>query len=149
MGRDGLKPGRKGEASASILPGAAAPLPDIQLKGDVSGLRDIFATPKRHLVGTLMPESLYNRLRTRPGGMSAFYEEAIAAFDGNLPALLEAAARFIEQRRKRKPLDPLVSVNGRVSDGSFQRLLAILHALQSVRGMSRAKVLAGILQLHL
>ena len=148
MGRDRLQPGRKGEAAASILPGAATQSPDLRLKGDVSGLRDIFATPKRHLVGTLMPESLYHRLRTRPGGMSTLYEDAIAAFDGNLPALLEAAARFIEQRKKRKPQDPLVSVNGRVSDESFRRLTTILDALQAVRGVSRAKVLAGLVQLH-
>ena len=148
MGRDGHQPKRKSEAATSILPSAAAPLPDMQLKGDVSALRDIFATPKRHLVGTLMPESLYNRLRTRPGGMSTFYEDAIAAFDGNLPVLLEAAARFIDQRRKRKPQDPLVSVNGRVSEESFRRLTTILDALQAVRGVSRAKVLAGLVQLH-
>lgn len=147
MGRGKHHGEPSGKPAASVL--RPAPAIDLQLRGDVSGLRDIFANPKRRLVGTLMPESLHDQLRTRPGGISAFYESAIATFDGNLPDLLAAAARFIERRKTRKPQDALISVNGRVSPEAFQRLQSILAALHEVRGVSRAKVLAGLVQLVL
>ena len=121
----------------------------LKLTGDVESLRDIFVTPRRRLVGTLAPESVIVVMKAHPGGVSEFYEQAIAAFDGNLPRLVEAAARFITARKQHAPTDVPQIVNGRIQVERFHRLQTILDALKGVRGMSRAKAIAGLIQLRL
>lgn len=110
-------------------------------------LRYIFVSPPKFLVGTTVPESFYFRLLDYPGGISQFYEDAIRKFDGDLEALLKASAAFNQFRRQSRPTTPIRSANGRVSQETHDRVLAIEHDLKHVRGISRAKVLAGLIQL--
>jgi hypothetical protein len=71
----------------------------------------------------------------------------VNGFDGNLPALVEAAVQFVKQRKLRASSDPIRTSNGRVYITTLERIQEIEKALASVRGMSRAKVLAGLIQL--
>jgi hypothetical protein len=53
------------------------------------------------LIGTTVSESVFYLMQKHPGSISGFYEDAVAAFDGNLTALVEAAVLFVKQRKLR------------------------------------------------
>ena len=88
-------------------------------------------------------------MQKHPGSVSGFYEDAVAAFDGNLPALVEAAVRFVKQRKLNAATDPIRNANGRVFQETFDRIKEIENALSSVRGMSRAKVISGLASIYI
>lgn len=119
------------------------------MRGDVKALEFAFVNTRRRLVGTTVPESIYQLMQRHAGSISGFFEDAIAAFDGDLEALVEASVRFVKQRKLRAVTDPIRNANGRVYSETFVRIQEIEQALSSVRGMSRAKVLAGHIQLFL
>ena len=118
-----------------------------KLHGDIKGLELAFVETRRSLVGTTVPESVFFQMQKHPGSISGFYEDAVNGFDGNLPALVEAAVQFVKQRKLRASSDPIRTANGRVYMETLDRVRQIETALASVRGMSRAKVLAGLIQL--
>ena len=120
-----------------------------KLHGDIKGLELAFVETRRRLVGTTVPESIFFRMQKHPGSISGCFEDAVNGFDGDLPALVEAAVLFVKQRKLRASTDPIRTANGRVYFTTFERIQEIEGALMSVRGMSRAKVLAGMLQLFL
>ena len=72
---------------------------ELVLHGDIASLTHIFEASNRKSVSTSVPESIYRKLQKLPGGISRFYDDAAAAFDGDLPSLVIAAARFVEERR--------------------------------------------------
>jgi len=142
----------------SRLPGAASPpctptkpevaskgKPGFQLHGDVKALEFAFVATRRHLVGTTVPESVYLLMQKHPGSISGFYEDAVAAFDGDLVALVGAAVQFVKERKLRATTDPIRNANGRVYTETYERIQEIEKALATVRGMSRAKVISGLI----
>lgn len=118
-----------------------------KLHGDIKGLELAFVETRRRLIGTTVPESVFSLMQKHPGSISGIYEDAVNGFDGNLPALVEAAVLFVKQRKLRASTDPIRTANGRVYITTLERIQEIEKALTSVRSMSRAKVLAGLLQL--
>jgi hypothetical protein len=141
-------PGRKKPKGASL---AVPETPSIELvlRGDLSGLTYAFVGRPRRLVTCPVPDSIYQRIQNHPGGVSHFIEEAVASFDGDLNALVNAAVVFVDARRFRASTDPPRNASARLLPGTFSQIQRIQDALSSVRGMSRAKVLAGLIQLHL
>ncbi len=123
--------------------------PELVLHGDIAPLTHIFRGFKRSPVSTSVPESIYIKLQKYPGGISKYYDDAVAGFDGNLPALVNAAAKFVDERRLRAPQDPPRNATGRVLPKTFDTIRKIEAALADIQGMSRAKVLAGVVQLKL
>lgn len=118
------------------------PLPD-----DLKAFRLSFLKPPKYFVSLSVPESLYFRLRRY--GISKFYEEAVASFDGDLRSLLTASLEFMEARKNRKPMEAVCNLNGRVLKETLQKIEGIKESLEGIRNMSRAKVLAGLVQLKL
>lgn len=118
------------------------PLPD-----DLKDFRLSFLKPPKYFVSLSVPESLYFRLRRY--GISKFYEEAVESFDGDLRSLLTASLEFMEARKNRKPLEAVCNLNGRVVKESLEKIESIKDSLEGIRNMSRAKVLAGLVQLKL
>lgn len=155
--------GDLGPSRSHPLPRAAVPSPgkrpekclptepasEFKLSGDVGALKDAFVGTSRRLVGTSVPESIYRRMQAYPGGISAFYEDSLAAFDGNLESLVAGAVQFIRDRKRRALTDPLRNANGRIYLELFHRIELILTALKEIKGMSRAKVLAGLIALNI
>jgi len=123
--------------------------PVFRLHGDVKSLEFAFVETRRRLVGTTVPESIYFQMQKHPGSISGFFEDAVAAFDGDLTALVEAAVQFVKQRKLRASSDSIRNANGRIYFATFERIQEIEKALASVRGMSRAKVIAGLINLFL
>lgn len=121
---------------------------DLVLYGDVESLRDAFRNAQRRLISASVPDSILVKLQAYPGGVSHFLEDAVASFDGDLRALVEAAVVFVENRRLRAPEDPARNASARVLPSTFDKIKRIHAALAGVRGMSRAKVLVGLLWLH-
>lgn len=135
-------PGRRKEKCASQEPGKG-----LQLHGDIKALEFAFVAARRRLVGTTVSESLLAKMQAHPGGIGAFYEEAVGAFNGDLEALVAAAVQFMRDRKRRSHEDPIRIANGRVEPETFEKIQKIETALASIRGMSRAKVIAGLVQL--
>ena len=119
------------------------------LHGDISGLEMAFKDIRRTLVGSTVPGSILAQMLEYPGSISGYFEDAVAAFDGDLPALVMAAVRFVRERKLRATTDPIQVANGRVHPETFNRIKEIEQALAPVKGMSRAKVMAGLIQLKL
>lgn len=117
------------------------------LPDDLKGFRLSFLKPPKYFISLSVPESLYFRLRRY--GISKFYEEAVASFDGDLRSLLTASLEFMEARKNRKPMEAVCNLNGRVVKESLQKIESIKESLEGIRNMSRAKVLAGLVQLKL
>jgi hypothetical protein len=142
---------KKSSATKSGLP--ADPCnpksPQSLIGADGRDLRYIFISPPKFVVGTTVPDPVYFQLLDYPGGISGFYEDAVAKFDDDTEALLRAAVLFSEIRKQARNTTAIRSANGRVSKSSHDRVLAIESALKGIRGMSKAKVLAGLIQLYL
>lgn len=134
---------------APCNPDQAVPPPSSLVSGDLGDLRYIFVSPPKFVVGTTVPDPVYFQLLDYPGGISGFYEDAIAKFDGDTEALLRAAALFSDVRKRSRQTTAIRSANGRVSKGAHDKILAMETALKGIRGMSKAKVLAGLIQLYL
>jgi hypothetical protein len=96
-----------------------------------------------------VPDSVYQKLQNHPGGVSYFIEDAVASFDGDLNALVAAAVVFVDNRRFRASTDPPRNASGRILPTTFAKIQQIQDALSGIRGMSRAKVVAGLIHLHL
>lgn len=131
--------------AASQMP----PSDELKLHGDLAGLTFAFVGRPRRLVTCPVPDSVYQKLQNHPGGVSHFFEDAVASFDGNLAALVEAAVVFVDARRFMASSDPPRNASGRILPGTFEKIQQIEEALSGIRGMSRAKVLAGLIQLFL
>lgn len=116
---------------------------------DPEDIRFIFVAPPKFVVGTTVPESVYFTLLDYKGGVSQFYTDAVTNFNGNLEALVTAAALFAVERRRTRQESPIRTANGRVPKEIFHRILELEKALGGIRGMSRAKVLSGLIQLRL
>jgi hypothetical protein len=127
---------------------SSQPPKELFLHGDVEALTLAFVPTQRRLVSVSVPESLYMKLQAYPGGVSQFLEDSVSRFNGDLKALIEAAVQFIENRRSRAAEDPARNASGRVQPETFETIRRIELALARVRGMSRSKVLAGLIQLH-
>ena len=69
---------------------------DLVLHGDIESLKFVFINSQRRLISTSVPDSILAKLQGYPGGVSRFFEDAVAAFDGDLRALVEAAVVFVE-----------------------------------------------------
>jgi len=140
------KPGkRKPPRSASALPASGAD--ELVLHGDISGLTYAFVRKPKRLLTCPVPDSVYLKMQGHPGGVSQFFEDAVAAFDGDLEALVNAAVLFVEHRRLKAAVDPPRNASGRVDSGTFEKVERINQALAEIRGMSRAKVVAGLIML--
>lgn len=128
--------------SVPIQENAATTLPD-----DLVDFQYSFLQPPKHFISLSVPESLYRQLQRY--GISRFFEEAAAEFDGDLRSLLTASLQFMEARKKRKPMEGISNANGRVLKETLQKIDGIKDRLVDIRNMSRAKVLAGLVQLKL
>ena len=137
-------PNPRGRAKDCLPVASEAPF---QLTGDLTGLELAFLSSRRHLIGTTVPESVHASMQRYPGGIGGFYEDAVTAFDGDLESLVRAALTFIQDRKRQAARDPSRSANGRVSEGTAKKVSAIQQALAGLKGSSRAKILAGLIQL--
>ena len=135
----------KGVPVSKVPPGAE----DLVLHGDVTKLTYAFVGHPRRLVTCPIPDSIYLKIQAYPGGVSRFLEDAVAAFDGNLEALVEAAVVFVDARRYNASADPPRNASGRILPATLEKIQMIQDALSAIRGNSRAKVIAGLIQLHL
>jgi hypothetical protein len=140
------KPGKK-KPKGESLPVAVPSTGDLVLRGDLTGLTFAFVGRPRRLVTCPVPDSVYQKLQNHPGGVGHFIEDAVASFDGDLNALVNAAVVFVDRRRNRAITDPPRNASGRVLPATFAKIQQIQDALTSIRGMSRAKVVAGLIQL--
>jgi len=118
------------------------PLPD-----ELRGLELSFLAPPKFFVSVSVPEHTYRRLQRY--GISKFFEEAVASFDGDLKALVEASLELMKARRDRNPTEAICNANGRVLKSTLQKIESIKDSLAGIRGISRAKVLGGIVRLKL
>lgn len=139
---------RRGNLTGAPIP-VVSPPGDLVLWGDVSGLSDAFAGQIRRIVSCPVPESVYLQLQQYPGGVSRFIEDAVESFNGDLSALVVAAVDFVNFRKQRAPQDPSRNASGRLLPSSIEKIQMIQAALSSIRGITRAKVIAGLIQLHL
>ena len=122
---------------------------ELVLHGDLTKLTYAFIGHPRRLVTCPIPDSIYLKIQNYPGGISRFFEDAVASFDGNLESIVEAAVAFVDSRRFNACTDPPRNASGRILPGTLQKIQKIQEALGGIRGMSRAKVLAGLIQLKL
>ena len=141
------KSGKK-KPKGSNLPVATSSPGELVLRGDLSDLTFAFVGRPRRLVTCPVPDSLYQKLQSYPGGVSHFIEDSVSSFNGDLNALVEAAVVFVDERRFRASTDPPRNASGRILPATFAKIQQIQDALASIRGMSRAKVLAGLVRLH-
>jgi hypothetical protein len=117
------------------------------LPADLKDFKFSFFKPPKYFVSLSVPESLYRQLQRY--GISRFLEEATAEFNGDLRSLLTASMQFMEARKNRKHMEAICNANGRVLKETLQKIEGIKDSLAGVRGMSRAKVLAGLVQMKL
>lgn len=117
------------------------------LPEDLQEFRFSFLKPPKFFLSLSVPEGLYHQLRRY--GISKFYEEAIDAFDGDLRGLLTASLQFMEMRKNRPFLEARCNANGRVVKEHLKKLEDIRASLEGIKNLSRAKVLAGLVQLKL
>jgi len=122
---------------------------DLVLYGDIESLKFVFINSQKKLISTSVSDSILIKIQAYPGGMSRFFEDAVAEFTGDLRALVVASVQFVDERRGRASEDPARNASVRVLPATFERIQKIHNALATVRGMSRAKVLAGLVQLKL
>jgi hypothetical protein len=121
---------------------AAPSLPD-----DLKDFKFSFLKPPKYFISLSVPDSLYRRLQRY--GISRFYEEAVAEFDGDLRSLLTASLQFMEARKNRPHMEAITNANGRVLKETLQKIEGIKESLAGIRNMSRAKVLAGLVRMKL
>ncbi len=117
------------------------------LPDDLKDFKFSFYKPPKYFVSLSVPESLYRQLQSY--GISRFLEEATAEFNGDLRSLLTASIQFMEARKNRKSMEAICNANGRVLKETLKKIEGIKNSLAGVRGMSRAKVLSGLVQLKL
>lgn len=127
---------------AQIQEDEAPSLPD-----DLKDFKFSFLKPPKYFISLSVPESLYRQLQRY--GISRFFEEATAEFNGDLRTLLTASLQFMDARKNRKPMEAICNANGRVLKETLQKIEDIKESLAGVRAMSRAKVLGGMVQLKL
>ena len=142
------RPGSR-KATGETLPAPNSQTDDLVLYGDIETLKYVFINSKRRLISASVPDSILIKLQAYPGGVTRYFEDAIASFDGDLRALVEAAVVFVENRRYQAPEDPARNAGVRVTPAAFEKIQKIHAALSTIRGMSRAKVISGLLQMRL
>lgn len=119
----------------------------LALPDDLKDFKFSFLKPPKYFISLSVSESLYRQLQRY--GISRFFEEATAEFDGDLRSLLTASLQFMNARKNRKPMEAICNANGRVLKETLQKIEGVKESLAGVRAMSRAKVLAGLVQLKL
>jgi hypothetical protein len=137
---------------SSLNAADAPPNPNAKFESqeeDWEDLRDIFVSPPKFPVGTTLPDRMYMEILRSGNGISKFIEAAINGFDGDMQALVEAANQISTERKNARFDTGVRSISGRISKATLTRLQAILKALKSIHGMSLAKVLGGLVQIHL
>lgn len=94
-----------------------------------------------------MRQDLYDWVQSYPGGVSAFFEDAIKEFKGTLEELVAAGVRFEDTRRVGQGV--VGPVNGRVPPALKQRTVDMLQAAKNarVKRASHSKIIAGYVQL--
>src|SRR6266702_8244123 len=73
------------------------------LPDDLKDFKFSFLKPPKFFISLSVPESLYRQLQHH--GISRFFEEATAVFNGDLRSLLTASLQFMEARKNRKPME--------------------------------------------
>ena len=122
---------------------------ELVLYGDIESLKFVFINSQKKLISTSVSDSVLVKIQAYPGGVSRFVEEAVSNFNGDLRALVEASVKFVDERRGRASEDPARNASVRILPASFIKIQKIQDALATIRGMSRAKILAGLIQLKL
>lgn len=120
----------------------ATPLPS------ADDLQNVFIYARKRVVGTTVPQSIYDVLQSHTRGTSGFLEDAISAFEGSLAELLDAAAEFERRRKHRGQQEEVLPINGRVPVACHERVLE-LEALckeRKIKRISRSKIVAGFIQ---
>lgn len=127
------------------------PTTAVRFFGDTERVKGIFAPNPRKPITLLTTTAMRRAICQPPQGASGFMEDAILSFDGNLPALWEAARTFCDARKSHEDQDNLCHTCGRISKEAMDVLNKIQEALvaREVVGVSRAKVLAGLVELKL
>lgn len=139
-----------GSGGRPEVPGRKPTMEELEAEfGSLEALQDIFLSPPKFVVGTTVSEAAYRLMVKTEGGVSAFWTEAIQSFDGDLAALVNAAAAFEEERRRGRHKDGTRTAHGRVSREMWDRVLELEQALASIKRMSRSKVMAGLAKLLL
>ena len=114
---------------------------------DLTGI--LLMRPPKFPVGTTVPERVYRLISNHREGISAFIEEAINTFNGDLRALVVAAEDLAQERKTARFDTGVRSISGRVPKAALTRLQDLVAALKGIPGMSLAKVLGGLVQIHL
>ena len=117
--------------------------------GDLELLRTMLARPPKFPVGTTVPERVYRAILVSHDGISQFIENAITSFDGDMRALVEAVDNLNTERKAARFDTGVRSISGRVTKASLTKLQTIIAALKDIPGMSLARVLGGLIQIHL
>jgi hypothetical protein len=141
-------PSRDAKAATHALDPAPGPgVPPYNLAAALEGL--VLSRPPKFPVGTTVPERVYQALTRHQEGISHFIETAISSFDGDMRALVIAANGLAEERRAARFDTGIRSISGRVSKAALTKLQLLVAALKDAPGMSMAKILGGLIQLHL
>jgi len=136
--------------SKSTLPTPGGGPEFIPFKLDVEALQGIdLSRPPKFPVGTTVPERVYRAIHSSGSGISQFIEDAITGFNGDMRALINAAGQLDAERKSARFDTGVRSISGRVSKAALTRLQEIFAALEGMRGMSLAKILGGLVILHL
>lgn len=139
-------------ASTSTSHASATPEPVAEFgfkPGELESLGLNLIRPPKFPVGTTVPERVYLEILRYRSGISQFIEDAINDFDGDMHALVKAATSLSAERQSARFDTGVRSISGRVPKATLVRLQGILAALKEIRGMSLAKVLGGLVLLHL
>ena len=140
-------PASKATSPAPALPEPGAEFGFTNYQSLLEGV--VLSRPPKFPVGTTVPERVYDEIRISGVGISQFIEDAITGFDGDLRALVEAAGQLDAERKSARFDTGVRSISGRVPKAALTRLQGILAAFKGLRGMSLAKVLGGLVLLHL
>jgi len=140
-------PASKPTTPAPTLPDAVAEFGFTNYQSILEGV--VLSRPPKFPVGTTVPERVYREILLSGAGISQFIEDAITGFDGDLRALVEAAGQLDAERKSARFDTGVRSISGRVPKAALTRLQGILAAFKGSRGMSLAKVLGGLVLLHL
>ncbi len=145
---DTQKPGREKDTSRN-LPTPNQDKESLVLYGDIAEYKYAFVSSQKKLISLSVRDSILVRLQAYPGGVTRFFEDAITEFSGDLRALIEASIKFVDERRTLALDDPARNASVRVHPSTYEKVQKIHAALHEIRGMSRAKVIAGLVNLKL
>lgn len=113
---------------------------------DIARIQAMFKPPYRHLISTTVPRSIYITAVRYPEGTGALFEKLIMEFNGEFEPLMRAAACLSLNRRENAKKDPPTTLSGRIGAPAGFKLEEMMEVLSPIRGISRSKVLAGLIQ---